>query len=186
MSVALPDFLTHYARGRPFLSVTSAGPAAWAAVVAQLDDANVWGRARFADPHYLPRRHRVEAELRAELLGRGGRPVLDHPIYCHLGRSAVWERDQRPGMCGRLLPLARLPLAAISFTVGDSLVCRDPSYRQEAAALGRGDMLRSGEMVFFDELAALVCGPDPAVRLADLEAQLWVLPTPDVVTVVEI
>lgn len=104
-----PDFVTHYARGEPFRSVTAAGPERWAEVVAALDESTAWGLARYADPHYLPRRWAVEASLHAALVARGGTPRIAHPHYAILGSDPSWEP---PGTRAFEIPRARRPDAS--------------------------------------------------------------------------
>jgi hypothetical protein len=158
----------HYARGVPFASLTALGPAGWGAVVAAAD---LWGRDRFADPEYLPRRAAVEAELRAAFVAAGGRPLTSHPVYAHLGPAPAWERQTRPGMVAYEVELAALPAGAVSFTHGDSLVGRDPRYRAAWAAAGR--TVPSGALLPWAEVPAALAAGEP------VEVQLWVVPPTD-------
>jgi hypothetical protein len=160
----------HYARGLPFGSLTALGPERWDAVVAAAD---LWGRDRFADPEYLPRRAAVEAGLRAAFVAAGGRPRVTHPVYAHPGPAPAWERQTRPGMVAYEVALAALPEGTVSFTLGDSLVCRDPRYRAAWAAAGRP--VASGALLPWAEVAAALAAGAP------VEVQLWAVPPPEAV-----
>ena len=122
----IPEFVTHYARGEPFRSVTAAGPAGWARVVAALTEDKVWGLQRYQDPEYLPRRAAVEAAMHEALLRAGGAPRIRHPHYGFLGRRPSWER---PGTRAHDVAIADIPAGTVSFTVGDSLLTWDAEYR---------------------------------------------------------
>ncbi|TNE85977.1 MAG: hypothetical protein EP330_23875 [Deltaproteobacteria bacterium] len=158
----IPDFVTHYARGEPFRSVTAAGSEGWAKAVAALDEDNAWGLARFRDPHYLPRRAAVEARMRAELVVAGGAPQLVYPHYAFLGARPSWER---PGTRSYRIALADIPPGAVSFTVGDSLLTWDPDYRAQVEARQGASHPLSGRLLNHRELTAELV---PLV-----EVQLW-------------
>jgi hypothetical protein len=187
--------VVHYARGEPFLSITAAGPARWPEIVAGLSDANCWGRARFSDPHYLSRRVEVEAQMRAELLARGGRPRLEHPSYGLLGRDPRWERPDQGGMRAYLVPLSCLPADAVSFTFGDSLVCRHPANLAIWQANGKFMHPWCGRLFLLQDLAEASrqlppeqLPPEAGQRgfAGCLEVQLWAEPPPQAVQVVEL
>lgn len=162
----------HYARGPAFASLTALGPERWGAAVAAAD---LWGRDRFADPEYLPRRAAVEAALRAAFVAAGGRPVTSHPTYAHPGRAPAWERQARPGMVAYEVDLTALPSGSVSFTLGDSLVGRDPHYRAVWRAAGR--VVPSGALLPWPEVPAALAAGEA------VEVQLWVVPPPDRVVV---
>lgn len=183
----LPAFCTHYARGAPFRSVTAHPPERWPELVAALGPDDAWGLARYRDPHYLPRRRAVEQRLRAELLARGGAPVLDCPFYAVLGRHPAWEVQDRPGMRAWMVDLDALPPGALSFTFGDSLLTWDPAYRAQAAALGRSLDPRAGRLYTLDEILRLAEeAPAEEDLAAALEVQLWAEPSNVDVRVVEL
>ncbi|MDP2305606.1 MAG: hypothetical protein Q8P18_06235 [Pseudomonadota bacterium] len=192
MPAAFPDFLTHYSRGEPFRSVTSAPQEQWGAIVAGFSDANVWGRDRFADPQYLSRRLVVEERLRAEFVDGGGEPQVEHPFYCVVGGLGRWERQRTTGMRAYILPLTDLPSASISFTFGDSLLTYDEDNRSQAAALGRYLHPLSGRLYRLEgvrELASRIPagGSDPPRDLhKHLEAQVWVTPNVASLRVIEL
>jgi hypothetical protein len=163
-------FLVHYARGEPFRSITGLPPEQRAETVAQLNEQNAWGLSRFADPDYLERRSRVERLLRAQFVARGGRPTLETPLYCFLGRHARFEAHPR----NRAYAIALDALAPeqVSFTYGDSLLAFDGGYRAQA-----GDAYldpRCGAVFLREELESL------KGRLV-IEAQLWVAPPVELV-----
>jgi hypothetical protein len=55
-SPTIPDFIVHYARGTPFLSITSLEPDLRAKTLSQLSEQSAWGINRFSDTEYLARR----------------------------------------------------------------------------------------------------------------------------------
>jgi len=72
---------------------------------------------------YIARRKETEAWLRQAFGERGGRPVVDHPIYMTLGRSSYIESLGIYTECVQV-PRALFPEETISFTYPDSYVSR--------------------------------------------------------------
>lgn len=176
-----PSLVTHYSRGEPFGSITRVPRESWAAVVAGLTEATMWGLARFADPDYLHRRLAVEAILRRAFVAAGGEPEFEQPAYAVVGRSAKWERQRSPGMYAHVVSLARFPSTGVSFTFGDSLLTWDPRYRADIEAQGRFVHPLAGRLFLLEELRAMADVPTE-----HLEAQLWRRPADDAVTVEEV
>jgi hypothetical protein len=176
----LAEFVTHYARGAPFRSVTAARAEGWPSAVASLTPDNAWGLDRYADPHYLPRRLAVEARLRAALLAAGGAPRLEQPFYGFLGSHPGWEALRSTGMRAWRVPLTSIPQGCLSFTWGDSLVTLDPDYREIWRAAGHEYGPWAGRVYPLEALPALrervaaEGGPaDPDGFRLGLEVQLW-------------
>lgn len=150
-----------------------------------LTDAQVWGRQRFDDPHYLIRRDEVEQTLRARFIAQGGRPVLQHPHYAFFGRHPAWESQKRDGMIAHQIAITDLQADVISITLGDSLLTCHPAYLAEIRALGRWCGPWPGRLYALEDLPALTdrVGAEhlpPGVALTEvLEVQLWVDPDPE-------
>ncbi len=79
-TVKIPNFITHYSRGKPFQSLSSLGKSNWTDVITTLNETNAWGLSRFRDPEYLPSRIQTEKLIRHKFQEIGGRPILEHPI----------------------------------------------------------------------------------------------------------
>jgi hypothetical protein len=90
-----PDYITHYSRGEPFLSLSSVTQDNLQSVLKQLNESNAWGLNRFSDPDYLKQRKQIEQKLRQQFIAKGGKPELDHPIYFFLGRNARFEEHKK-------------------------------------------------------------------------------------------
>lgn len=90
----IPNFITHYARGKPFQSLSSLGKSNWAEVVSTLDETNAWGLSRFHDPDYLSSRVQTEKIIRRKFQEIGGKPILENPIYFFLGRNLRFEQHR--------------------------------------------------------------------------------------------
>jgi hypothetical protein len=89
-----PDFIVHYSRGEPFLSMSEVSQESLPEVLCKLDEHNSWGLNRFSDPEYLPRRLQVEQKLHQGLISKGGVPELKYPIYFFLGKNAQFEEHK--------------------------------------------------------------------------------------------
>jgi len=174
MPVTFPHFVTHYARGEPFLSVTRAPPEKWGEIAAGFTEGKVRARSRFADPDYLPRRVLVEARLRAEFIAAGGEPRLANPIYCWVGRNARWDQQRTPGMRAYEVPFSVIPSTCVSFTFGDSLLTLDPDNLALVRTLGRYVHPRAGRVYRLEEVRALL--PEEPDLAEHLEVQLWMAP----------
>ena len=188
----IPDIITHYSRGQPFRSITSAAAADWPEIVAEMTEQNTWCRGRFGDPNYLSRRVGVERRLRDWFVSTGGQPRVRHPFYCMVGRGK--DAGQRPGTRAYVVPLSAIPTDALSFTFGDSLVCLDGDNRAAWASLGHVFSEFCGRMSRFEQLGQLQADvrerglPDrftgPFHR--HLEVQLWMAPPQRAIEVVEL
>lgn len=165
----VPDIIVHYARGEPFLSITSEPPEKRAAIIQGLNEMNAWGLDRFRDLEYLERRSRVELRIREEFISRGGRPELRNPIYFFLGRHKRFEMKNR----GYPVRLADISPDQISFTYGDSLLAYDEKYREIAGAGYRSALC--ARLYRIEELGALA-GDLPEENALAMEAQLWINP----------
>jgi len=159
-----PDFVTHYSRGRPFRSVTAAGPPRWDRVVATLDDTNCRCVGRFRDPNYLARRAAVEGRMHRALIARGGAPRIAHPHYAIFGCNPRWKG---PDDQAYRIPLADVPAGCVSVTVGDSLLTWDASYRAEVEARDGPFHPLTGSLLLLHEVDFDMPG---------LEVQLWYQP----------
>jgi hypothetical protein len=76
-------------------------------------------------PNYLARRRATEQWLRKAARKTLGRELEGFPAYFFLGDFSHTVDHSRPAAL--VLPLAELPPAAITFTLGDSMSVADPS-----------------------------------------------------------
>lgn len=95
----IPDFIVHYSRSEKLFRSLSAVPKEnLPKIIGELSEENAWGLDRFLDPEYLARRINVEKKIRKEFVAKGGRPILDHPIYLPnqiKNLSVLWCRKVR-------------------------------------------------------------------------------------------
>lgn len=176
----IPDFLTHYTKGRPFRSLTERPPEEWPGLLAGLSEENALAFARFGREDYLPNRAALEARMHAEFVSRGGRPERRNPHYLVLGRSPWFERHE-PRLLAVRLPLDSIDPLRVSFTWGDSMT----SYYLRDGIWPRAEELRRehhGRLFLLDEIVALAAErglPDGPTRDCPdhyVEAQLWADP----------
>lgn len=168
--MGIPDFITHYNRSEPFRSMSSVAPEKLPVVLSQLNETNAWGVARFSDPEYLKRRIIVEKKIRQEFIVKGGSPILVHPIYFFLGRSAQFEEYKNNK--AYLIRLQDLPKNSISFTYGDSMFSYNEDYR---LLKGKGYLSELCPQLYtYEELPQIFSHTDyhSEMRL-HIEAQLW-------------
>ena len=170
----IPDFIIHYSRSEPFRSISEVPQERLSAVLKELNETNAWGLGRFSDPEYLERRLAVERKIRSEFIAKGGRPVLEHPIYFFLGRDAQFEEHDRNK--GYVIQLGDLPKVAVSFTYGDSMFSLDEDYRRLKGERYLGELCP--HVYKFGELPNIFSHADhrSSARL-HVEAQLWIMPT---------
>lgn len=174
----IPDFITHYFRSEPFLSMSEVLPEKLPTILKELNETNAWGISRFSDPEYLKRRVKVERKIRQEFIEKGGKPVNEHPIYFFLGKNAQFEKNERNK--SHLIQLQDLPNDSVSFTYGDSMFSHDHEYRR---LKGHGYLSELCNNTYtFKELARIFCHVDynSEMRL-HVEAQLWVTPVASIV-----
>jgi hypothetical protein len=174
LNLKIPDFLVHYSRGEPFRSLSGVPRANVKNVLSKLNETNAWGLGRFSDPEYLKRRLAVEQKLRREFIVKGGKPVLEHPIYFFLGNNAEFEKHE--GNKGYLIRLEDLPKDAVSFTYGDSIFSFNEDYRK----LKGEDYLSElcPHVYGLKELPNVFSHKDyQSSATLHIEAQLWIAPT---------
>ena len=87
----IPEFIVHYSRCEPFRSITGASENIRSEIIKGFSKVNAWGLSRFAHPEYLRQRLEIEKIIRDEFLSKGGKPILENPIYFFLGRNADFE-----------------------------------------------------------------------------------------------
>jgi hypothetical protein len=114
---ALPDFLTHYYKDRPFRTLSDLPSVEVAPVLERIAAAGDI-EFRLTREEYLPRRRDIEAVMRTQFAGLGGKPTRANPHYAILGTFSLYEDD--PYYRSETLPLASLPTEAVSFTFTDS------------------------------------------------------------------
>lgn len=169
----IPDCIVHYSRSEPFRSITSHPSEDWPKVVRSLTESNAWGLNRFSDPHYLQRRIEVESAVRNKFIAKGGRPQLQFPIYCFLGRHERWEEHKLNN--GYTIKLKDISSEVISFTYGDSLLAFNDDYRTLSGEKYNNPLCRN--IFRIEELENLFANTDyPADDPLKIEAQLWALP----------
>jgi len=169
----IPDFITHYSRGTPFLSISSLAPMDREKVLAKLTEANAWGLGRFKDEEYLVKRIETEKKIQSEFEMLGGKPELSHPIYFFLGINKDFETH--PENQAHKIPLHCIPETSISFTYGDSLLAFDKVYRKLSGKKYESPLC--SKVFLKRDLKALVTEPAPSgFEPLHIEAQLWVNP----------
>lgn len=179
-SPTIPDSIVHYARGAPFLSITSLGPDLRAKTLSQLDEQSAWGLNRFTDTEYVPRRLEVERHLRNQLIDRGGKPILEYPIYFFLGRHHQFEKH--PMNRRHEISLRDLSRDSITFTYGDTMLSFFSDYRRISGEQYQNSLC--SEVFLLDELDDLFSDSRyPKDRPLHVEAQLWFSPQDAIVRV---
>lgn len=171
----VPRFVVHYSAGPPFHSMMDLDETERAALIAA---GRVDLPARYLDPTYVETRLRVEAQMYEQFVDLGGRPLVRHPHYALVGRSARADRRRRPAEGGAwALPLARLPSLQASFTWGDSFRF-DPTFRsrcgQQHPAAGRLHRLED-----LPEMLARWGPSSDRPAWHQVEIQLWYRPRPE-------
>lgn len=167
----IPDFITHYSRGKPFQSITSLSPIEREQILATLNETNAWGLNRFKDQEYLSKRLQTEKKIKALFETAGGQPELDHPIYFFLGTNSRFE--EHPDNRAYKIFLKDLPENSVSFTYGDSLLAFDDTYRKLSGDLYQNPMC--GKVFLKRDLESLFFSADyPGTGALHIEVQLWV------------
>jgi hypothetical protein len=121
-----PEFITHYFRKgtHPFRSLSTLNDVEAVEIMRSLYDETMFG-VRFKDPEqYLQKRRRSEKWVRDEFILKGGRPVLEYPIYFVLGESR-WLTTHAPDRSlhnGMRIKLSDLKEEDVSFTYPDSMI----------------------------------------------------------------
>lgn len=151
MKNKIPDFITHYNRGKPFRSISNVYDKGLPTVLAQLNETNSWGLNRFSDPEYLIKRIEVEKRLRSEFISKGGNPTLKYPIYFFLGRNSDFEKHE--GNKPYMIKLTDLPIDSVSFTYGDSLLAFDNYYRSQSGLKYQNPLC--GQLFKIDEFSKI-------------------------------
>ena len=174
----IPNFVVHYSRGEPFRTLSGSPRARWASIVEALDDSNAWGLSRFSDPKYLNDRLLVEERLRERFIAKGGTPTLAHPIYFFLGRNSRFEEHK--ANIGYRIDLSDISPGSISFTYGDSMLSFVADNRKKSGPEYSSPLC---ETVYErNELESLLMHRDfPKESPLSIEAQLWIVPSMNVV-----
>lgn len=172
-TIEVPNFITHYSRGKPFQSLSSLGQSNWAEVITTLNETNAWGLSRFRDPDYLPTRIQTEKIIRRKFQEMGGKPILEHPIYFFLGRNLRFEQHSLNR--AYIFSLKDIPTDLISFTYGDSLLAFDQKNRSLSGKKYQNSLC---ENIFrFENIEDLFSHSDfPKVEPLHIEVQLWTQP----------
>jgi hypothetical protein len=175
----IPDFIVHYSRSEPFRSMSSVLSNQWAAVIKDLSDTNVWGIKRFSDPDYLPRRLEVEKRIRSEFIEKGGKPMLQHPLYFFLGRHIGFEKHLQNN--GYIINLKNILSESISFTYGDSLLAYNEDYRSQSGEKYKNSLCC--QVFKMEGLESLFSHIDfQKGEPLSIEVQLWIMPPQEIVT----
>lgn len=169
----IPNYLIHYNRAEPFLSLSATTAESRHQILHQLNENNAWGLARFKDPEYLPRRESIEQKMRADFIKKGGRPTLQNPIYSFLGRNLDFERDHRN--IAYKIDLHSIPIETVSFTYGDSMFCFNEDYRHKK---GQGYLSELCSQIYLHSELHQIFSNDDFKKESRLhiEAQLWITP----------
>jgi hypothetical protein len=121
-----PKFITHYYKKGtvPFRSLSTLPDSIALALMRELSDETVFG-ARFQDPEgYLRNRKLSEAWLREAFIKKGGKPILNYPIYFVLGVSS-WLEEHAPDKdlhSEIRVNLDEFDEVDVSFTYPDSMI----------------------------------------------------------------
>lgn len=165
------SYIVHYSRDTPFLSATEALNNK--SILDLMNESNTWGLNRFKDPDYLTKRNLVEVEIRKQFLEMNGQPKLKNPIYFFLGRNMKFE--EHTSNIGYKINLADVPVGAITFTYGDSLIGFDSEYRRlkisEYNNENCGKLFLKNDLEKLWQELNLIKTPK-----LHIEAQLWVNP----------
>jgi hypothetical protein len=180
------DFIVHYSRSEPFLSVTSLSAEIRSSVINGLNEVNAWGLSRFTYPEYLPQRFQAEERIRRDFLKKGGRPQLSHPIYFFLGRCPRFEEDPRNRAYA--INLSDLDSNVMSFTYGDSMLSLNEDNRSRSG-LGYLNPLCK-EVYHLDELSETIKSIDTGIistgESVHLAVQLWAAPAKEIVKILDL
>jgi hypothetical protein len=167
------DYITHYSRGEPFLSITSIDREKWPETIAKLSESNAWGLNRFSDLKYLEDRLKVEKIIREEFISKGGKPELEHPIYFFLGSNVRFEEHKLNKKYK--MDLKDIPHDAISFTYGDSMLAYIEENRTQSGEKYQNPLCK--KVFCIGDLEGLFSHIDfPKNDPLSIEAQLWVDP----------
>jgi hypothetical protein len=169
----IPDFIVHYSRGEPFRSITEVSHENLPGVLNQLNESNAWGLSRFSDPEYLQRRVQVERKIRHGLIGKGGKPELDVPLYFFLGNNSRFEEHK--SNVGYRINLKDVAPEVLSFTYGDSMFSLCENYRQKLADEYQSQLC--SQVYRLDELTSLISSIENLPQRLHIECQLWLKPT---------
>lgn len=175
---SIPTFIVHYSRGEPFLSITSVPKSNLPQIIQKLTETNSWGLNRFSDPYYLQQRIKTESLLRKAFIAKGGEPQLAQPIYFFLGSNLRFEEHKLNN--GYKIELKKISTKSISFTYGDSMLAFNEMNRSRSGIKYQNPLC--GEVFLHEELDAIFSSTHFSCHdsLA-IEAQLWVMPSADVV-----
>ena len=122
----IPDFLTrYYQKGEyPFISLNDLPFKEANRVKKAHCDKNGIGRF-YAQDDYLLHRKEIEKWIYNKLIGLGGKPTNEVPVYMTLGESPEGEFDIREELqknCEEIrIPLQEIDLSAVTFTYPDSM-----------------------------------------------------------------
>lgn len=167
----IPDFITHYSRGKPFQSITSLPQTEWEQALATLNETNAWGLNRFKDQEYLSKRVQTENKIKDLFKAVGGVPEIDHPTYFFLGSNSRFE--EHPANKAYKILLDSLPESSVSFTYGDSLLAFDETYRDLSGERYQNPLCT--KIFLKRDLEALFSNVAyPQHESLHIEAQVWI------------
>jgi hypothetical protein len=179
MKSKVPSYIVHYARGKPFQSITNVPPRQLAGVIENLNETNAWGLDRFSHPEYLAQRIKTEKMMRHEFIGKGGRPTLEHPVYFFLGRHPGFEVN--PNNKIYTIDLGFLFRESVTFSYGDTMLSYVDENRKQSGAQYQNQLC--GKLFTLDQLEDLYSNPlFPLDSPLAVEAHLWVQPQIQIVT----
>lgn len=139
----LPDFLCHYyeASDGPFRNLSDLPDEAAEQLLQQIREGDDRRFASRRPADYLSVRRRLEAQVRAGFIAKGGKPLRERPHYLILG-ACPWVRDWYPDGRELRIPLTAFSAAIVSFTYGDSF----PAMRYQDGKAYRGQVYTLAEL----------------------------------------
>jgi hypothetical protein len=112
----------------------------------------------------------------------GGRPELQNPVYFFLGRHRGFE--EKFANKGYMISLESLSSHVVTFSYGDSMFVFDEGYRRQSGEKYQNHLCT--KIYRLEELSSLLNHEDyPKDEPLAIEAQLWVKPNPEKVSILE-
>ena len=84
------------------------------------------------DGNYLTFRRKVEADVRAAFIYKGGKPVRTAPQYFSLGENHIIAAEWFKCTDWVSIPIDEFDLETVSFTYGDSFIVNHPEHSNKA------------------------------------------------------